>query len=226
MAKSIVITIDGPAASGKSTVAKALAERLRYRYLDTGAMYRALALAALRKGVNLEDEDALEEALKNCRIALENEGGNLKVLIDGDDVSEDIRRPEVTEKVFYIAETPALRAMMRKAQREFAEKGPTVAEGRDMGTVVFADAALKFYLDAAVEERARRRLKDLEDKGVSESFEKVLSDIKERDKKDLTRTVAPLRKAETAVYVDSTEMSIEETVGVLVSIVEERGISD
>ena len=226
MAKSIVITIDGPAGSGKSTVAKALAERLGYRYLDTGAMYRALALAAIRCGVDLSKEDELENALKDSRIELKNDGGNLKVFIDGEDVTEDIRRPEVTEKVFYIAESPALRAMMRKAQRAFAEKAPTVAEGRDMGTVVFPDAAIKFYLDAAEDERARRRLKDLQGKGIEASFEKVLSDIRERDKKDLTRTIAPLRKAETAIYVDSTEMTKEETVKGIAGIVEESGIKD
>jgi cytidylate kinase len=227
MAKSIVITIDGPAASGKSTIAKALAERLGFRYLDTGAMYRALALVAIRKGVDLSKADEVEKALADCRLALANDGGALRVSVNGEDVTADIRKPEVTGKVFHIADLPAIRSVCRKAQRDFAEKGPTVAEGRDQGTVVFPAAEIKFYLDAALEERARRRLKDLEDKGISETFEKILSDIRERDKRDLTRTIAPLRKAETAIYVDSTETSIEETVETLHRIAEkELGIRD
>ena len=215
MAKGIVVTIDGPAASGKSTVARALAEKLGFAYLDSGAMYRALSLGAVRRGIALDDEKALERALKDTRITFRNGGKTVKVFLDGADVTEDIRAPEITEKVFYIARSPKMREMMRKAQRSFASEGLTVAEGRDMGTVVFDDAQVKFYLDADEEVRARRRWKELEARGAGESFEKVLSDIRRRDKKDVSRSIAPLKKAGDAIYVDTTDMSAEEVAQML-----------
>ena len=221
--RDVVIAIDGPAASGKSTVAKALAKKLGFRYMDTGAMYRALTFLAIRKGLNLEDEDALEESLKDSKISLEESpGGGIRVLADGMDVTQDIRLPEITDKVFYIARSQRMRTLMRKAQREFASKGPTIAEGRDMASVVFPQSKIKFYLDADERERARRRSKELKEKGIGESFQKVLSDIRERDKKDFDRSVAPLKKTPDAIYVDTTHMKIEEVVSALIEKVNEK----
>jgi len=222
MAENIVVAIDGPAASGKSTVARALARTLGFRYLDSGAMYRALSLSAVKKGIALDDEKALARTLKGSRVTFENDAKTGKVFLDGEDVTEKIRSPEITEKVFYIAQSPAMRGMMRKAQRDFAARGPTVAEGRDMGTVVFDDAKVKFYLDADEEVRARRRLKELSAKGSAISFEKVLSDMRQRDKKDMNRSIAPLRKADDACFIDTTDMKVEDVVELLASKVRQQ----
>ena len=215
MTENIVVAIDGPAASGKSTVARALARMLGFRYLDSGAMYRALSLSAIKKRIALDDEISLERTLRDSRVTFVNDANSSKVLLDGEEVTAEIRAPEVTEKVFYIAQSPAMRRMMRNAQRTFAAAGPIVAEGRDMGTVVFDNARVKFYLDADVQVRARRRMKELSARGSSASFEKVLSDIRQRDEKDLSRSIAPLRKADDACRIDTTDMTVEEVVELL-----------
>lgn len=213
--KKLIIAIDGPAGSGKSTVSKIIAGRLGLLYIDTGAMYRALTLKAMRERVNLEDEQALTGLAKTTRIALEDKGG-LRVLLDGEDISNHIRTPEVTANVRFIARTPGVRKEMVKYQRALGERSGGVLEGRDIGTVVFPDADYKFYLDARAEERAKRRLKDLVELGQKADVEGVKKDIVARDESDIKRTVGALKVAPGAIVVDTTELSIDEVVKVLI----------
>lgn len=210
--KMQIVTIDGPAGAGKSTVAKRLAERLNLAYLDTGAMYRALTLKAIRQNVNLEDEAALVILARQTKIDLENHTTSVKVLLDGEDVSEDIRTLEVTNKTFYVARAPRVRGIMVEWQRVIGGRRGVVVEGRDAGTVVFPQATNKFYLDAKVEERSRRRIDELREKGKEVDAHQLTVELKERDNKDLTRSVGPLKKADDAVFIDSTHLGIDEVV--------------
>jgi len=207
-----IVTIDGPAGAGKSTVAKRLAEKLNLSYLDTGAMYRALTLKAIRQNINLEDEEALVTLARQTTIDLENHASSVKVLLDGEDVSEDIRTIEVTNKTFYTARTPGVREIMVEWQRDIGNRRGVVVEGRDVGTVVFPQATNKFYLDANVDERSRRRIVELREKGNDVDADKLTAELKDRDNKDLTRSVGPLKKADDAVFIDSTDFSIDEVV--------------
>ena len=208
----LVVTIDGPAGAGKSAIAKKLAKALKVSYLDTGAMYRALTLKAMRENVNMENEDDLISLANRTTIDIESLDSGVKVLLDGQDVSQEIRTVEVTNNTFYIARTAGVRAIMVEWQREMGSRKSVVIEGRDVGTVVFPDAARKFYLDADEEERARRRYDELIAKGKEIDFNDVLNDVKVRDEKDFTRKVGPLKKAEDAVVIDSTKMTIDEVV--------------
>lgn len=211
--RTTIITIDGPAGAGKSTVARALAHRLQFSYLDTGAMYRALTLKALREKINLEEENHLVELAQRTSVDLCGDGPlELKVLLDGEDVSEAIRTLEVTNNTFYIARVPRVREIMLKWQRAFGEKENIVVEGRDVGTVVFPKATHKFYLDADSRERATRRIKELKEKGKDFDEEKLTAELNARDHKDLTRTVGPLKKAEDAILIDSTLLSADDVV--------------
>lgn len=207
-----VITIDGPAGAGKSTVAKRLAEKLKLAYLDTGAMYRALTLKAIRQNVALEDEGALVRLAHETTIDLENEASKAVVLLDGEDVSEAIRTVEVTNKTFYVARAPRVREVMVEWQRAIGKRKDVVVEGRDVGTVVFPQATRKFYLDADVTERCRRRIEELRAKGNDVDADKLITELKERDHQDKSRSVGPLKKAEDAVFIDSTHLSIDEVV--------------
>lgn len=215
----MIIAIDGPAGSGKSTVAKLVANELGFLYVDTGAMYRALTLKAMQKGVDLKDESALIELAKKTSIKLEGQSdGRLKVFLDAKDVTNQIRTPEVTSNISYIANVPGVRQEMVKLQRRIghsAEKG-AVLEGRDIGTVVFPDAPKKFYLDASVEERARRRHKELLENGINTQLDRIEADIRIRDKKDQTRKVGALKKAADAILIDTTDLTVQEVIdGVL-----------
>jgi len=209
----VVITIDGPAGAGKSTVAKRLAKELGYAYLDTGAMYRALTLKALRLKIKLDDEQQLVKLAHMTTIDFEfNQGQALKVLLDGEDVSDVIRSEEVTNNTFYIARAGGVREIMVNWQRQIGEKNNIVVEGRDTGTVVFPKAKKKFYLDADFAERSKRRINELQGKGLSVNGEELKSELQTRDNKDFSRSVGPLKKADDAILIDSTFLTIDEVV--------------
>jgi CMP/dCMP kinase len=204
-----VVTIDGPAGAGKSTVAQRLAARLGWRLLDTGAMYRAVTLAALRRGVDLGSDQALGELASRLHVSLP-EG---RVLLDGEDVSATIRSVEVTRATRHSADSPSVRSLLVEWQRAFADSEKNVVtEGRDQGTIVFPDAFRKFYLTASDDERARRRHAEFEARGVSITFEAVLRDVIERDAHDSARAIAPMKPAEDARIIDSTGLDLDEVV--------------
>jgi len=211
----LIITIDGPAGSGKSTVAQTLAKRLGYRYIDTGAFYRAFTLKAMRVGVNMKDEALLKQLLQETKIELRNSEGGTRVFLDGKDVSEAIRTPEVTGNVHYIASRPALRERLVEQQRMASEGVSAVAEGRDTGTVVFPSAERKFYLDAGVEERARRRYLELLETTRGITYQDVLEELKKRDERDTSREASPLKMGDDFIYFDTTDLTPEEVVDVL-----------
>jgi cytidylate kinase len=220
---NLVITIDGPAASGKSTVARLLAERLGASFLDTGAMYRAVTLAAIEAGVDMSDEEKLLGVLDNRKFEFAVREGKMVVCIDGLDVTEQIRLQEVTANARYAASAVKLREKLVEMQRQFAAREKKiVTEGRDQGTVAFPDAGVKFYLTADATERAKRRQIELRAKGSSENLEQIQNAIEERDKSDEDRAVGPLRPAEDAIVVDTTDLSIEEVVEKLLRFVEEK----
>jgi cytidylate kinase len=209
----LIVTIDGPAASGKSTVGRALAERLGASFLDTGAMYRAVTLAAMQSGADMSNEEELLGALETSEFQYAIKEGKMTVSIDGVDVTEQIRGPEVTANARHIASSAKLREKLVTMQRRFArDEEKVVTEGRDQGTVAFPDADVKFYLTADVVERARRRQAELRAKGQERSLEQVQSAIAERDKSDESREVGPLKPARDAVVVDTTDLSIEEVM--------------
>lgn len=214
MAK-LIIAIDGPVASGKSTIARRVAELLGYLYLDSGAMYRAVALAAVRRGVALDDGAKLADLAQQLRIELAMRDGRLRVAMDGEDVTEALRSPEISQAASRVAEHAGVRKTLVAAQRQIGAAGGVVMEGRDIGTAVFPAADLKVYLDASLEERARRRLRDHEARGEKVSLEELIEQIRERDRRDRSRQVAPLVRAPDAVLVDSTALEIEETARVI-----------
>lgn len=217
-----VITIDGPAASGKSTIARAVAQEIGAVFLDTGAMYRAVTLAAMRPGCDLSDEDALKKVLAETDFNLKAGPGQMSIFINGSDVTERIRDPEVTANVHHIASAPALRAKLVEMQRAFAaEQEKIVTEGRDQGTVVFPDAELKFFLTASPRRRAVRRAKELKAKGLPCDVGQIQQLLEERDRADTSRTVGPLLRAEDAVEIDTTNMTIDEVVTKLMRYVKE-----
>ncbi|HLG28866.1 MAG TPA: (d)CMP kinase, partial [Candidatus Brocadiales bacterium] len=215
----MIVAIDGPAASGKSTVAKRLAKRLGFKYLDTGALYRALTLKAIESQIDLQDESALGLLMDNTCLELQSvTDDEVKVLLDGRDVSKEIRRTIVTNLVHHIAGSPSVREKMVRLQRKIAYGGNTVAEGRDIGTIVFPDADKKFYLDADVQERAKRRfaeLKSNENVSGEITVAQVSAELNQRDYKDIKRAVSPLRRADDAVYIDTTNLTVEEVVKTL-----------
>lgn len=212
MDRHLIITLDGPAGAGKSTVAKQLAKLLNISYLDTGAMYRALTLKALREKINLEDEDALAGLAKKTTIGFADDGhGGLKILLDGNDVSVDIRSLDVTNNTFYAARAPKVREILVEWQKAIGKAQSLVGEGRDLGTVVFPKASYKFYLDADVNERCDRRIRELKEQGKVFDEAKLRQDLIERDQKDFSRAVGPLKKASDMIIIDSTGLTVEKT---------------
>jgi cytidylate kinase len=216
---SFVVTIDGPSAAGKSTTARALAERLGVRVLDTGAFYRALALRALRRGVPMSSADGIIGVSRDARIEVTGSPLHSHVLLDGEDVSEAIRTPEVSEAASRVAAVPEVRRQLVRWQRAMADAGPLVGEGRDLGTVVFPDADVKIFLDADLETRARRRHHELAARGISAEPEAVREDLARRDERDRTRTDSPLRPADGATIVDTSGMDMEAQVLAVLDVI-------
>ncbi len=211
------VALDGPAGSGKSSISELVAQRLGFVHIDTGAMYRAVTLEALRRKINLEDEKEYK-FIDEIQIVYINN----KTFLNNEDVSEEIRSLEVSRNVSLVSSFKTVRDKMVDFQRLSAKNGYVLMDGRDIGTTVLPDAHVKIFLTATPEERAKRRLKELQAKGINESYEEVLNDIKTRDYKDSNRQISPLRKAGDAILVDTTTMSIEEVCNTIVSIVSER----
>ena len=218
----MIVTIDGPAAAGKSTVARGLAARLGFDYLDTGATYRAATWQALADGIDMCDAAAVARAAAEAKIEFLRTDAGQRVLCNGRDVTELIRKPVVTDNVFRVADQPDARKALIRRQVEYARGRDVVTEGRDQGTEVFAGADVKFYLDASLSARAGRRLKDLRKLGISETFENVRAQIAERDRLDMARPVGALRQSEDMTRIDSTGLSAEQVVGKMAQIVQRR----
>ncbi len=199
----LIIAIDGPSGAGKSTLAKRLAKELNFIYLDTGAMYRALALKVLREGVDLADDEMLAELIRVTEIDLAEKQGNLVVSLDGCDVAGEIRTPEVSQMASKVSALRPVRRRMLDLQRAMGRRGSVVAEGRDIGTVIFPQAEVKIFLDASVRERARRRYDEIKAAGRAVDLAETMREIEERDRRDSERDIAPLRKAEDALMIDS-----------------------
>ncbi|MDD7182973.1 MAG: (d)CMP kinase [Peptostreptococcus porci] len=210
---NIVIAIDGPAGAGKSTVAKQVSRILNINYIDTGAMYRAITFKCIKNGLDLEDEKSVVDLCKNTDLKFENNS----IFIDGQCVDDDIRTLQVSSKVSYVARIPGVRFYLVELQREMGKGDNVVLDGRDVGTQIFPNTKYKYYLNAAVETRAKRRYDELILKGVKASFEAIVEDVRNRDKIDSTRVVSPLIKASDAIEIDSTNMTIEEVVDFIVN---------
>ena len=220
--KRWIIAIDGPSGAGKSTVAKLLAKRLGYVVLDTGAMYRAVAFRAKQTGLCLEDEESLSRLASSLRVTFLTRNEELRVLCDGEDITEAIRSPDMSSLASDISKREGVRSALVRMQREMGRAGGVILEGRDIGTVVFPDADVKFYLDADAEERARRRTEELIGKGVKVTFQETLEDVIRRDRSDMTRAISPLRKAKDAVVIDSTHLSVEEVVEKMIHLIHQK----
>lgn len=218
----IRVAIDGPAAAGKSTVAKIVAERLGYVYVDTGAMYRALTLKVCEQGISLDDENAINQLVEHTTVTLKNENGVQLVLLDGKDVSDDIRNQQVSQAVSKVATYRAVRAALTKKQIAMAEHTSVVMDGRDIGTAVIPQAEVKIFLIASAEERAQRRHEENISRGFSSTFETIVEEIKARDKQDYEREISPLTKAKDAYELDTTSLSIEEVASEIIKQIEEK----
>lgn len=218
--KSLIIAIDGPAGAGKSTVAKILAKKLGYLHLNTGAMYRAITLKALQNNVDLEDENALVNLAKSSIIEFNHDGS--RIFLDGVDVSKQIKTPEIDKNISTVVKHPCLRDIMVSQQRKIGEKGNIVSEGRDITTVVFPNAEVKIYLDASLEERAKRRMNELKRKGYDLDIEQVQRETARRDESDKTREYGALKVSEDAIILDTTNLTIDEVVQSILEIVEKR----
>ena len=217
-----VITIDGPSGAGKGTLCKAMAEALRWHLLDSGAIYRVLALAALHHQVDITSEEALVPIAAHLDVRFVATNGEMKVILEGEDVSGEIRTQDVSNTASKVAAFPRVREALLRRQRAFRDMPGLIADGRDMGTVVFPDAPVKIFLDASPDERANRRMLQLQEKGFSVNFERLLSEIKERDDRDRNRAIAPLIPADDALVLDSTSMSIEEVIKIALDYAREK----
>ena len=214
--KKLLITIDGPAGAGKTTVSRALADRLGYRYIDTGALYRGVALAAQIRGIDRDDDDALKNLCESLELNFVQHKAGLRLYLNGEDISDRIRSPEITMLASAISARPVVREFLLDLQKDLGKAKAAVFEGRDMGTVVFPEADVKFFLDASTRTRAQRRYAEQKSKS-SQTLDEVERDIQRRDRNDSTRDVAPLKPAADAIVIDSTEMSADEVVEYMVT---------
>ena len=216
-----IITIDGPAGAGKTTVSRRLAQLLGYRYVDTGALYRGIAWKADHAGIDIDDERAVGRLLEELQLeAVWTDDGAMRVLIDGRDVTDELRTPRISMLASRMSALPVVRQCLLGLQRRLGREGGCVFEGRDMGTVVFPDAAVKIFLDASLEKRARRRYRELGDSG--QRLEQVREDIRRRDENDRSRQLAPLKMADDAVRIDTSDLSIEEVLSEIAKLVAQR----
>ncbi|TYA90042.1 (d)CMP kinase [Aggregatibacter actinomycetemcomitans] len=217
-----IITVDGPSGAGKGTLCYALAEKLGFALLDSGAIYRVTALAALKSAVDLADESPLAELAQHLHIEFVAQDGEVQILLNGENVSGQIRTQEVADAASKVAVFPQVRAALLQRQRDFATGKGLIADGRDMGTVVFPEAQVKLFLDASAEERAKRRYNQLQNKGISGNFAQILAEIKARDLRDRNRAVAPLKPADDAFLLDSTALSIDEVIRQALDYIQQR----
>ena len=217
-----IITVDGPSGAGKGTLCYALAEKLGYALLDSGAIYRVTALAALQRKTDLTNESALAELARHLDIQFIPQNGEVNILLAGMNVSHLIRTQEVADAASKVAVFPEVRSALLQLQQDFAKNDGLIADGRDMGTVVFPNAQVKLFLDASAEERAKRRYKQLQNKGINGNFEQILAEIKERDFRDRNREVAPLKPADDALLLDSTTLSIGEGIDQALAYIQEK----
>jgi cytidylate kinase len=220
--KTLIVTIDGPAGSGKSTIAKAVARRLAFSYLDTGALYRAVAVEIMRRHLSPEDVEGLSILFSETAISLVRDGMEQRVKVNGRDVTDELRSEAVSLLASRISAKPEVRAFLLDIQRRRGRSGTLVAEGRDMGTVVFPEAEIKFFLDASAEERARRRYRELRAKGEAVDYDKILKDLIVRDRQDRERVHAPLRAAPDAAVIDTTRLRIDEVIDAILGVIRER----
>ncbi|MBR0198807.1 MAG: (d)CMP kinase [Oscillospiraceae bacterium] len=222
MMKNFDVAIDGPSGAGKSSLARRCAAELGLLYVDTGAIYRTVGLAALRRGVDPKKEEAVAAILPELEIGMGYEDGEQRMYLNGEDVSREIRMPEISMYASDVSAHAAVRSFLLEMQRKLARENCVIMDGRDIGTVVLPEAKLKIYLTASPEARAERRMKELQAKGVEQPYEEVLRDIIQRDEQDMNREVAPLRQAEDAVLVDTTEIDFDQSFELLCGIIRER----
>ena len=216
---SFIVAIDGPAGSGKGTITKQVGERLGLINIDTGAMFRCVTLNVIQEGIKIEEENRIKEMLDKIDIDIKENG---EVFLNGEEVTKRIRENDINSFVSPVSVIPIVRDKLLDLQRRMAQGKNVIMEGRDIGTVVFPNANVKIYLDASPEERAKRRVKQNQEKGISTSYQEVLKSIMDIDKRDSTRKIAPLKQAEDAIYIDSTNMTIEEVTEEIVRIVKEK----
>lgn len=216
------IAIDGPAGAGKSTIARRTAQELSFIYVDTGALYRALAVFLVDEGVSPEDTEKVKEAVKSVKVSIAYENGEQQVLVNGKNVTDRLRAESVGNMASTISAIPAVRAALLDLQRDLAKAHDVLMDGRDIGTNVLPDAELKIYLTASVETRTERRYRDLQEKGVEKPLSEIKKEIEERDHRDMTRAIAPLKQAEDAVYLDTSHMNIDEVVEAIKKLYRER----
>ena len=223
MKKHFTIALDGPGGAGKSSLAKAVAKKLSILHVDTGAIYRTIGYAAFARGLNAKDESQIAPLLKTIRIDMAfDEAGRQKMLLDGKDVSREIRLPEISMYASNVSALPCVRAYLLEMQRDIARKRSVIMDGRDIGTVVLPDADLKIYLTASAEERARRRCLELSERGTPEPYEAVLREINERDEQDMHRAIAPLREAADAIRLDTSALNFDESEQALLKLIQEK----
>lgn len=222
MARKLIITVDGPAGVGKSSVSKALSQKISYAYLDTGALYRAVAYKVAESGISADDREAISEFCQNIDISLQRDDVGMKILANGDDITDRIRTEEIGILASTVSAIPMVRKKLLPIQRKAGSGGGIIAEGRDMGTVVFPDADVKFFINAQIQERAKRRYLQLVKRGVEADFEDIKSGILVRDRQDTKRNIAPLRPAEDAFILDTTDMKMGEVVEKMIGLIKEK----